>query len=90
MVVKEIVSTEQSYSKGLEWLVLWKNELKTNKIITDKDIEDLFSTAIDFIKQISDVFLIDISNRAKEWHKHSEVGDIFQSIAPYFKQYIDY
>lgn len=85
-----MVTTERTYSKGLDWLIQWRDELKLSKIIEEKEITDLFSNAIDSIKQISDIFLKDITKRYEEWTKDSDVGDIYQSIAPFFKLYVDY
>jgi hypothetical protein len=89
-VIQEMVTTERTYSKGLEWLIQWRDELKLSKIIEEKEITDLFSNVIDSIKQISDIFIKDITKRYESWTKDSDVGDIYQSIAPFFKLYVDY
>lgn len=89
-VVEEMVQTEKTYAKGLEWLVKWKNELEETKIIKEDDIQNLFSTVLDNLKSISDVFLADITKKFESWDENSTVGDVFESIAPFFRLYVDY
>jgi len=76
--------------KGLEWLTTWKKYLSDNKIITNDEINQLFSTVIDNIKNMSDIFLADITKLHENWTRDSEVGGIYNKIAPFFSMYVDY
>lgn len=89
-VIREMVTTEQTYSKGLNILTKWKEELKNSNLITDDDITDLFSTVVDNIKSISDMFLSDLQKRYDSWTRDSDIGDVYQSFAPYFSIYEGY
>jgi len=89
-VVGEIIDTERKYASWLEWLIRWKNELKTNNIIKEKEVDHLFGGVIENIKIISDKFLEDIVKVYSEWEKTSTIGNIFVGIAQFFKIYVDY
>ena len=89
-VIQEMVTTEKSYLKGLEWLAKWKKELSENNILNDNEITELFSNVFDNIVKLSQTFYEDITKRYESWSSESEVGDIYLKILPFFKLYTDY
>lgn len=70
-VIEEIVETEKSYIKGLDWLVKWKNEILEKEIVKPNDVEVLFSNVLDNIKLISDQILLDFKNSFDVWERDS-------------------
>ena len=89
-VVKEMLSTEKTYNEGLNWLVKWKTEITSKKLIKDDEINEIFSNVIDNIKRMSDLFLEDLVARVENWSNDSQIGDIYIKIAPFFNMYVDY
>jgi hypothetical protein len=85
-----MITTEETYIKGLTWLTKWHSELNDNKIINTNEIDTLFSNVIGNIKVISDQLLTELKKRYDNWEKDSCVGDIFQKYAPFFLIYKDY
>lgn len=89
-VIEEMVTTEKTYIKGLEWLIKWRDMCLEEKIAKVADIEILFSPVIDNIKLISDQILVEVTKSFDKWEKDSTIGDKFMSFAPFLKQYKDY
>lgn len=89
-VIEEMVMTEQTYIKGLEWLIKWRDLCLEEKIAKQGDIEILFSSVIDNIKLISEQILATVTKSFENWEKDSTIGDKFMSFAPFLKQYKDY
>ena len=84
-----LVKTEQSYQKGLTWMVKWKKELMKQSLCTEKEAELIFWN-IEDLTNISDAFLDLVQKRFESWDRNSTIGDVFQQITPYFKLYITY
>lgn len=89
-IVHEMLTTENTYNQGLGWLIKWKTELDEKGILTTGEINNLFSTVIDNIKNMSDIFLEDIKAIDENWTSDSEIGGIYNKIAPFFSMYVDY
>lgn len=89
-VIEEMVHTERTYIKGLEWLIKWRNECLESKIASEIEVETLFSSVIDNIKLISDQILVEVTKAFDNWEKDSTIGDKFLNFAPFLKQYKDY
>ena len=91
-IVNEIHHTEKHYVKVLEILNdLFYTPLKNkqNGIVTLEETKVIFS-GVEGLKICNLSLLEQISNRVSEWNKNNQLGDIFLSLAPYFKMYITY
>eukprot|EP01113_Clastostelium_recurvatum_P043250 TRINITY_DN7113_c0_g1_i2.p1 TRINITY_DN7113_c0_g1~~TRINITY_DN7113_c0_g1_i2.p1 ORF type:complete len:747 (-),score=191.64 TRINITY_DN7113_c0_g1_i2:56-2296(-) len=92
-IAREILTTEQSYLKGLDILVeVYQAPLREapdKYKITHTDIQAIFSS-VEILRNLHRELLKTIEGRLDKWHPNQRLGDVFCEMVPYFKMYTGY
>lgn len=76
-IINELISTETEYVSSMDLVVeIFVNPLKENKLISDIDIDILFSN-LETIVKVNKQIVKDLERRMRQSQKIQIVGDIF-------------
>eukprot|EP01100_Stratorugosa_tubuloviscum_P001517 TRINITY_DN1335_c1_g5_i1.p1 TRINITY_DN1335_c1_g5~~TRINITY_DN1335_c1_g5_i1.p1 ORF type:complete len:574 (-),score=253.67 TRINITY_DN1335_c1_g5_i1:120-1841(-) len=92
-VVKEILSTEDSYVKSLDILTTqFLTPLKRDNYIPKSKSEwfESVKTQIETIHRFHEELLRQLQNRVNSWSNIQKIGDLFLKLSPYLKIYREY
>lgn len=88
--LKEIFTTERTYSESLKKLVdIYIQPLKKQRILDEDEMELMFSD-IEVISDITGILLEKLEERLRLWPSVQRFGDIFRDSAPLMKLYYRY
>jgi hypothetical protein len=88
--LKEIFTTERTYSESLRKLVdLYIQPLKKLRLLDEDEMELMFSD-IEVISDITSILLEKLEERLRLWPAVQKFGDIFRDSAPLMKLYYRY
>jgi hypothetical protein len=84
-VVKELLHTEQSYVSKLGLIVdVFIVPLRDNKILSQRNLEQVFSNLEDVLK-INQTLLASLQTRRTQWNETQKIGDILLNMCPIMK-----
>ncbi|ETO08194.1 hypothetical protein RFI_29198 [Reticulomyxa filosa] len=86
--IVELIETETTYCRLLDKLVKhYVIPLRDYKLLNEEQHKALFPQ-LEVIKQLSDTFLQDLTERRKSWDPNKSIlSDLIEQFVPYFRMY---
>eukprot|EP01130_Rhizamoeba_saxonica_P014642 TRINITY_DN641_c0_g1_i1.p1 TRINITY_DN641_c0_g1~~TRINITY_DN641_c0_g1_i1.p1 ORF type:complete len:546 (+),score=81.01 TRINITY_DN641_c0_g1_i1:219-1856(+) len=88
LVERELVTTERNYLRDLKVIFeVFQEPISDSKILSDIELQSIFSPSLDSIIGLSEILLEKISAASAN---HTSIGEIFIEMVDYFRTYATY
>eukprot|EP01124_Arcella_intermedia_P031606 TRINITY_DN7181_c0_g1_i1.p1 TRINITY_DN7181_c0_g1~~TRINITY_DN7181_c0_g1_i1.p1 ORF type:complete len:1288 (+),score=388.27 TRINITY_DN7181_c0_g1_i1:29-3865(+) len=93
-IVKEILSTEKTYTENLKqaieaYYIPMIDEAKTDKTINIEIVDTMFLNMKAILPLNQDLYLA-LKERVDNWSENAQIGDVFVKFGPFLKMYTQY